>query len=51
MNLKYFNIGDTIYRIWMEFDGPKGESYIIEEKISDYTFKVKDRNGKISILM
>ena len=35
----------------MEFDGPKGESYIIEEKISDYAFKVKDRNGKISVLM
>lgn len=51
MNLKYFNVGDTIYRIWLEFDGPKGESYIIEEKISDYAFKVKDRNGKISVLM
>ena len=50
MNKKYFKVGDTIYRVWLELDGVRGESYQIEKKLSDYAFQVKDRRGRISIL-
>ena len=50
MNKNILKVGDTIYRVWLDTEGPKGEAYIIETKLSDYLIQVRDRNGKVSVL-
>lgn len=50
MSKKFLKVGDTIYRVWIDSEGPRGEAYIIESKLSDYLVKARNREGKESTL-
>ena len=50
MNTNILKVGDTIYRVWMDIEGPKGEAYIIEAKLADYLVQARDRKGTVSTL-
>ena len=50
MNRNILKVGNTIYRVWTDKEGPRGEAYIIEAKLSDYLVQVRDRNGKVFTL-